>query len=86
MANYGHTSEAHYEEKFEFPLWKIIQEYAKKHDCSYVDASEAVLSDYVKTIKYDDEEFENKCVEIRHKELEAVSKEDEAKFGPRLKP
>jgi hypothetical protein len=53
MANYGHTSEAHYEDKFEFPL---------------------------------DEEFENKCVEIRHKELEAVSKEDESKFGPRLKP
>ena len=85
MANYGETSQEHFEVKFEFPLWKIIKEYANKNDCSYVDASEAVLSDYVATIRYDDEAFEDECMKKRHLELETVGKEDEERFGTEKK-
>ena len=85
MANYGETAQEHFEDKFEFPLWKIIKTYAAKHDCSYVDASEAVLSDYVATINYGDEEFENACMKKRHAELEAVGKEDEERLGKEQK-
>ena len=75
MPNYGSTSEKHYEEKFEFPLWKKIKEYADKHDISYVEASEVVMPEYVATIRYDDIEFEEAEMKKRHAELEVLERE-----------
>jgi hypothetical protein len=51
-------SDKHYEEKFEFPLWKLIKQRAEKKDISYLAASEEVVPEYVKTIRYGDREFE----------------------------
>ena len=51
------TSDKHYEEKFEFPLWKLIKEYAEENDISYLQASEKIVPEYVKTIRYRDIEF-----------------------------
>ena len=32
-------SDKHYEEKFEFPLWKLIKQRAEENDISYVASS-----------------------------------------------
>ena len=53
-----HVSDEYYEENFEFPLWKLIQQYADEKDISYVAACEVVMPEYVKTIRYGDTEFE----------------------------
>jgi len=45
------TADNHYEEKFEFPLWKIIKERAAKKDLSYVKAALEVLPEYEKGIR-----------------------------------
>lgn len=48
-----------YEEKFEFPLLKLVREKAEELDISYHDALVLVKPDYVRTCRYGDEEFEN---------------------------
>lgn len=47
-----------YEEKFEFPLYKLIKEKAEEKDISLVKAAEIVLPEYCKTIRYGDTEYE----------------------------
>ncbi len=66
------TAEEHYEEKFEFELWKMIKERANEKDISYLDASKEVLPEYIKTIRYRDDEFERTEIEKRQKELDAL--------------
>ena len=56
------TSDKHYESNFEFPLFKLIKERAEAKDISYHDAAKEVIPEYVKTIRYGDDEFENKLV------------------------
>ena len=63
------TSDKHYEEKFEFPLWKLIQQRAEEKDISYVQASEEVVPEYAQTIRYRDTEFENTVVREGMKEI-----------------
>ena len=58
-------SNKHYEEKFEFPLWRLIKQRAEEDDISYVEASKKVTPEYVKTIRYRDIEFENAAIEKR---------------------
>ena len=70
------TREEHYESKFEFPLWKLIKEYAKKHDVSYVEACAVVTPEYEKGIKYRDIEFENKEIGARRAEMQAQVEEE----------
>ena len=48
----------HYEEKFAFPLWKLIEQRAVKKDISYAAAAWEVVPEYQKTIKYDDSKSE----------------------------
>ncbi len=48
-----------YEEKFEFPLLKLVREKAEELDISYHDALNLVKPDYVRTCRYGDEEYEN---------------------------
>ena len=68
------TSDKHYEEKFEFPLWKLIKEYAKENDISYLQASEKIVPEYVKTIRYRDIEFEESEVKKRAEEMMLLKK------------
>ena len=65
-------SNKHYEEKFEFPLWKLIKKRAKEKDISYVKACEEVVPEYVKTIRYQDTAFEDAAIEKRVKEKAEV--------------
>ena len=66
----------HYEEKFEFPLWKLIKQRAEEKDISYLAALNEVLPEYVKTIRYRDEEFENEAITQRWNELSKVAAGD----------
>ena len=68
------TSDKHYEEKFEFPLWKLIKEYAEENDISYLQASEKIVPEYVKTIRYKDIEFEESEVKKRAEEMMLLKK------------
>ena len=52
-----------YEEKFEFPLWKLVKQRAREKDISYSAALDEVLPEYVKTIRYRDAEFEREVSE-----------------------
>lgn len=56
------TSDKHFEEKFEYPLWTLIKKYADENDVSYRDAVKAVMPGYVNTIRYGDLEFENRVI------------------------
>ena len=67
------TSDKHYEEKFEFPLWKLIKKQAEEKDISYHDAANEVLPEFQKTIKYRDKEFESAAIEKRRKEMIELS-------------
>jgi hypothetical protein len=62
-------SDKHYEEKFEFPLWKLIKQHAEEKNISYSEASTEVISEYVKTIRYRDTKFEDVEIEKRDKEM-----------------
>jgi len=59
----------HYESKFEFPLWKLIQQRAEEKDISYVQAAGEVLPEYEEGIRYRDKEYEDACIEARRKEM-----------------
>ena len=69
----------HYEEKFEFPLWKLIKKRAEEKDISYLAAAYEVVPDYVKTIRYRDEEFENAALEKRAKEIAEIIEREQRK-------
>ena len=45
-------SDKYYEEKFEFPLWKLIKQRAEEKDISYSAASMEVMPEYMKTIRF----------------------------------
>ena len=70
------TADEHYEEKFEFPLWKIIKQRAEEKDISYVQASGEVLPEYEKGIRYRDKEFEDAEIGKRQKELAELAERE----------
>ena len=61
----------HYEDEFEFPLWRLIKECAEREDISYSKASELVVPEYAKSIRYGDHAFEDAVIEAREKEMAA---------------
>jgi hypothetical protein len=63
----------HYEEKFEFPLWKLIRDRAEQKDISYSAACEEVLPEYFKTIRYRDTEFEDAEILKRQQEMASAA-------------
>ena len=67
------TSDRHYEEKFEFQLWKLIKQYAEEHDVSYHSASQKVLPEFMKTIRYRDRAFEEAAIAKRRQEMLELS-------------
>jgi len=66
------TSDEHYEERFEFPLWKLIKQRAKEKDISYLAAMNEVSPEYAQSIRYGDREFEDAGIEKRWKELSQI--------------
>jgi len=67
------TTDKHYEEKFEFSLWKLIKQRAEEKDISYHDASIEVLPEFERTIRYRDTEFEQVEIDKRHSEVLELS-------------
>ena len=63
------TSDKHYEEKFEFPLLKLIRKRAEEKDISYNEAYLEVQQEYSKTIRFRDTDYENKERDKRDREL-----------------
>jgi len=63
------VSDKHYEEKFEFPLLKLIRQRAEEKDISYSEAYKEVQPEYEKTIRYRDTEYENQEIEKRRKDI-----------------
>ncbi len=63
------TAAEHYEERFEFPLWKLIKQRAEEKDISYLQAAREMLPEYQKGIRYRDDEFESAEIDKREKEL-----------------
>ena len=78
----GSIVDEHYEDKFEFPLWKLIRQRAEKKDISYLAAALEVLPDYEKTIRYRDTEFEDAALEKRQKELAELAERKQRKNKP----
>ena len=72
------TSDKHYEEKYENPLWKIIKERAHQKDISYRAAADEVLPEYQKTIRYRDKELEDEPIKKRAKEMAALREREKA--------
>jgi len=64
----------YYEEKFKFPLWKLIKEKAEEKDISYLKAMEEVTPEFAKGVRIRDEAFEDENVEKRRKHLEELEK------------
>lgn len=75
----------HYEEEFEFPLWTLIKKCAEERNISYSRASEIVVPEYMKTIRFGDVEYEDSVIEAREKEMAEKRARDqkakEAKIG-----
>jgi len=67
------TSDEHYEERFEFPLWRLIKQRAKEKDISYLAALNEVSPEYGRSIRYGDKEFEEGLIEKRWKELSQLA-------------
>ncbi len=72
------TAANHYEEKFEFELWKMIKEHAKKNDISYIQAAVEMRPIYEKGIRYRDTEFEAALIKQRADQLNALIEREKA--------
>ena len=70
------TSDKHYEEKFEFELWKLVKQRAEEKDISYHDAMLELVPEFEKTIRYRDKEFEEAEVLKRQQEMIALSEQE----------
>jgi hypothetical protein len=72
-------SDMHYEEKFEFPLWKLIKQRAQEKDISYSAAYREVLPEYEKTIRYKDTEWTDEQIRKRNKEIAELRERERSK-------
>ena len=70
------TSDKHYEEKFEFPLWRLIKQRAEEKDISYIRASEEIVPEYIKIIRYRDTEFEDREIKKRVKAMDDLAERE----------
>ena len=63
------TQDKHHDEKFEFPLWKLIQQYGEEKDISYGQAADVMQLEYANKLRYRDLEFEEAEINKRRQEL-----------------
>lgn len=66
--NFKDPVPGHYEEKFEFRLWKMIREHADAKDISYSKAAAEVVHDYSKTTRCRDVAFADAVIHAREHE------------------
>jgi hypothetical protein len=66
-------SDKYYENKFEYPLMKLIRQIAEEKDISYHDAALLAIPEYDKTIHWGDEAYE---LSIIKKNVEEVKTEE----------
>ena len=71
------TSDKHYEETFEIPLWKLIKHRAEEKDISYRKAADEVVKEFKKTIRYRDRAFERKQIQKRYEEIAELRKREQ---------
>lgn len=69
-------ADKHYEEEFEWPLWKLIQQRAEEKDISYRKASQEVAPEYAKGIRIGDVAYEDDQVKKRIAYIEKEVKND----------
>ncbi len=62
------TSDKHYEEEFEFPLWKLIKQRAEEKDIGYAAAIVEVVPEYERTIGQNTES-DKAAIQKRAKEM-----------------
>ena len=71
------TSDKHYEEAFEIPLWSLIKQRAEEKDISYRKATDEVVQEYKKTIRYRDKAFETEQIQKRYQEIAELRKREQ---------
>ena len=71
------TSDKHYEETFEIPLWKLIKQRAEEKDISYRKAADEVVKEFKKTIRYRDRTFEREQIQKRYGEIAELRKREQ---------
>ena len=71
------TSDKHYEEAFEIPLWKLIKQRAEEKDISYRKAADEVVQEFKKTIRYRDKSFETEQNQKRYEEIAELRKREQ---------
>ena len=71
------TSDKHYEETFEIPLWKLIKQRAEEKDISYRKAADEVVKEFKKTIRYRDKDFEREQIQKRYQEIAELRKREQ---------
>ncbi len=62
----------HYEEKFEYPVLKLIRQRAEKKNISYSRAANEVAQEFAKTIRFRDDDFENAALKKRMQRMGEV--------------
>jgi len=72
------TSDKHYEEEYESPLWTLVKKHADEKDCSYYKALQDVLPKYCKTIRYRDKDYEESIFQQRIKEMHELGEKEKA--------
>lgn len=68
------SPDMHYEEKFELPLWKMVQQRAEEKDISYNAAYGEVLLEYQKLIRYKDVAWEDAQISQNNRETAELKK------------
>ena len=68
------TSDKHYEDKFEFPLLKLIRQRAEEKDISYLAAADEVVPEYANALKWRDAEYNESLFKKQQEEMEALRK------------
>jgi hypothetical protein len=68
------VSDKHYEEKFEFPLLKLIRQRAEEKDISYLAAAEEVVPEYAMALRYRDTKYNDAMLEKQQAEIDALIK------------
>lgn len=67
-------SDKHYEDRFEFPLWKMIRQRAEDKDVSYNTAYREILPEYEKSIRYKDIEWSDAQIKRNNRETSELKK------------
>lgn len=69
-----HKPNEHYEDRFEFPLLKLIRQRAEEKDISYLAAADEVVPEYARALRFRDAEYNEELFKEQQKQLEELRK------------